>query len=291
MPPAAADAVAGTPMKSAPSSGKILRAAAREPLLHFVVAGGLLFAVHARVAKPPAGRIAIEKAYVDALRAEEKQRTGQAPTDEQTRNLVERTVDDEVLYREALALGLDKGDLIVRRRLLQKMELIARASVPEPTDEELGAYLRAHADRYKAPETVSFRHVFLSRDRHGDALAKDAEQALSALRGGADPAKMGDPFLLGASFAKRSRADLTGTFGPGFAEGLFAAKTGEWSGPVSSSYGLHLVMATAREDGGAPDLSAVRARVREDLTQERRDSALRDEIARLRGKYTIEIEP
>ena len=278
-------------MKSAPSSGNILRAAAREPLVHFVVIGGLLFAVHARVAKPPPDRIFIERAYVDALRAEERERTGQAPTEEQTRGLVERTVDDEVLYREALALGLDKGDLIVRRRLLQKMELIARASVPEPTDDELRAYLRAHPDRYEAPETVSFRHVFLSRDKHGDSLAKDAEQALSALRGGADPAKMGDPFVLGAAFAKRSRADVTTSFGPAFAEGLFAAKTGEWSGPVSSSYGLHLVLSAAREEGGAPDLSAVRARVREDLTTERRGSALRDEIARLRRKYTIEIEP
>lgn len=259
--------------------------------MHFAALGGLLFAAHARLEKPAPGHIVIERAYVDALRAEEKERTGQAPSDEATRGLVERTIDDEVLYREALAMGLDKGDLIVRRRLLQKMELIARASVPEPPEDEMKAYLAAHADRYKAPETVSFRHVFLSRDKRGDALERDAQQALSDLRNGADPGKVGDPFVAGTTFARRSRAEIAGTFGADFAEGALSARAGEWSGPVSSSYGLHLIQATSREGGGLLDFATSRARVREDMLRERRDTALRDEIERLRRKYIIEITP
>ncbi len=269
----------------------LLRAALREPLVHFALLGGLLFAVHARVARPPADRVVIERAYVDALRAEQKERTGQAPSEEETRGLVERTIDEEVLYREALALGLDRGDLIVRRRLLQKMELIARARVMEPSEAEMTAYLAAHADRYRAAETVSFQHVFVSSDRHGDATLADAGQILAALREGAEPSRQGDPFVAGASFARRSRADLEGTFGGAFGEGVLSAPLGEWSGPIVSSYGAHLVRPTARGGAGTPELASVRSRVREDLLRDHRESALRDEIERLRRKYSIEIQP
>ena len=268
-----------------------LRAASREPLVHFALVGGLLFAVHARVQRPPPERVVIEKAYVEALRAEQKERTGEAPSEEETRGLVQRTIDEEVLYREALALGLDRGDVIVRRRLLQKMELILRAGVPEPSDEELTAYLNAHPERYGAAASVSFQHVFVSRDRHGDATLADAGRVLAALRAGADPEKEGDPFVAGAAFAGRSRADLAGVFGGAFADGVFAAPLDAWSGPIHSSYGAHLVRPTARGGGGAPKLATARARVREDLQNERREAATRDELERLRRKYAVEIQP
>lgn len=274
----------------------LLRGVLREPLVHFLVAGGLLFALHARLSRPPPERIVVTSAFVQALRDEQRELTGKTPGEEETRGLVERYLDEEVLYREALSQGLDRGDLIVRRRLLQKMELVARAAVKEPSDADLAAYLAAHADRYRAADTVSFRHVFVSRDRHGDKALERAREILASLRsapedGPADPSIQGDPFVAGAAFARRTRADLATTFGPSFVDGAFSAPLDAWSEPIPSSYGFHLVRATAREGGGVPDLAAVRARVREDLQKERQASALREEVARLRRKYAIEIEP
>ena len=266
------------------------RAIAREPLVHFAVLGAALFALHAAVARPPKERIEVTADFVDALRAEQRERTGRAPDDAATRGLVERYVDEEVLYREALALGLDRGDVIVRRRLVQKMELLARARVPEPSDAELAAHLAAHADRYRPADSVSFRHVFVSRDRHGDAAPAKAEALLAALRGGDDPTSLGDPFVAGASFTRRTRSALDATFGASFAEGALAAPISTWSGPIASAYGLHLVHVTARDGGGSPDLTSVRARVREDLLTERRETAVRAEIDRLRDRYAVLVE-
>lgn len=266
------------------------RAFAREPLLHFAVLGAALFALHARVARPPPERIVVSAAFVDALRAEHKERAGREPDDDETRRLVDRFVEEELFYREALARGLDRGDVIVRRRLVQKIELLARAQVREPTEEELGAHLAAGADRYRAAGAVSFRHVFVSKERHGAAAPARAEELLASLRAGADPASLGDPFLLGAVFARRTRADLEGAFGPSFAEAALAAPQGEWSGPVSSTFGEHLVRVDARAGAEGPDLAAARARVREDLLRERREAAVRAEVERLRGRYQVEVE-
>ncbi|MEZ4309395.1 MAG: peptidylprolyl isomerase [Polyangiaceae bacterium] len=266
------------------------RALLREPMIHFVAIGGALFALHAAVAKPPRGSIVVEAAFVEGLREEQRERTGVLPGEAETRGLVERYVDEEVLYREALALGLDRGDLIVRRRLVQKMELLARAQVREPDDAELAAHLAANPDRYRSADRVSLTHVFVSRDRHGDGARAIATGLLDSLRAGGEPDKLGDPFVAGASFARRSRADLTATFGAAFAGAVLSLPPGEWSGPVESTYGFHLVRVSARDGGRAPELAEVRARVREDLLSDRRESAVREEIGRLRGKYAIAIE-
>lgn len=266
------------------------RALAREPLLHFAVLGAALFALHARVARPPPERIEVSAAFVDALRAEHRERAGREPDADETRRLVDRFVEEELFYREALAQGLDRADLIVRRRLVQKVELLARAQVREPTEDDLAAHLAANPDRYRAADAVSFRHVFVSRDRHGAAAPARAEGLLASLRAGTDPGTLGDPFLLGATFARRTRADLETAFGPTFAEAALAAPPGEWSGPLTSTFGEHLVRVDARAGGQLPALAAVRARVREDLLRERRDAAVRAEVERLRRRYHVEIE-
>lgn len=267
-----------------------LLALAREPLVHFALAGGGLFFLHSAVARPSREQIVITAAFVDALRAEQKERTGQAQGRDEIRGQVDRFVTEELLYREALALGLDQGDVIVRRRLVQKMELLAQGRVPEPSEVDLSSYLAEHADRYRLPDLVSFRHVLVSRDRHGDTAPQKAQELLSLLREGADPATLGDPFVLGSTFSGRSKQALQSTFGGTFAEGVLAAPKSVWSGPVASAYGLHLILVTARESGGAPALGQVRARVREDFLAERRKAAIDEEVKRLRGKYTITLE-
>lgn len=270
----------------------LLRRWLKEPLIHFAVLGAGLFALHARVAPEPANRIVVAASFVDALRREHAQRTGAPPTPDEERGLIERFVEEEILYREAVALGLDRGDPIVRRRLAQKMSFLAEdtAAASEPTDAELDAFLAAHADRYREPERASFRHVFASRDRRGAAAEGDARRLLDDLRGGADPASIGDPFLQGSSFARRSPADIEAVFGPAFAAAVRAAPTGSWSGPFASSFGAHAVLVTEREPAATPKLATLRARVRQDYLDERRTSAAKTAALRLRPRYSVDVE-
>jgi peptidyl-prolyl cis-trans isomerase C len=264
----------------------------REPLLHFVVLGAGLFALHASLAPEGAGeRIVLDAAFIEALRSEHAQRTGRPPTPEEERGLIDRFVEEEMLYREAVAIGLDRGDPIVRRRLVQKMSFLAEdlAAQGEPTDADLEAYLAAHAARYRMPERFSFRHVFASRDRRGLAAQADASRLLEQLQSGAEPGALGDPFLQGTSFMQRSGAEIEAVFGRAFAEGVMAARADAWSGPIPSSYGAHLVFVSERVPSVAPPLSAVRARVRQDLIDERRADATRAAIQKLRQRYSVAI--
>lgn len=268
-----------------------LARAAREPLVHFGLLGAAIFAAHAVFAPPREARIVVSSEFVAGLREEHRARTGKPPTAEEERALVDRFIEEESLYREAVALGLDRGDPIVRRRLAQKMAFVAEGSASrEPRDEELRSYLAAHADRYRDAPRVSFHHVFLSRDRRGDAAPADAARALADLVGGADPARAGDPFLQGASFTRRTAAEITSVLGGAFSEALLAAPPGAWSGPITSSYGSHLVRVEERLDGSLPPLEAVRARVRADLLDERRAEAVRALRARVRARYAVSVE-
>jgi hypothetical protein len=216
--------------------------------------------------------IALSPADIDALRLDQRRRVGTDPTPAEDAAIVDRFVDDEVLYREALAMGLDRGDIIVRRRLLQKMEFLLEGlhPIPEPTDAELQAYLTAHVERYRTPARIGVTHVFVSRDRHG----ADAEAVATALRAqleaGADPATLGDPFLRGRELRAQSEQDLSGIFGPAFARAAVELPLQEWSRPVTSSYGLHLVRVRDRAPAEVPALARIRATVLQDWSEERR---------------------
>src|SRR5262245_9650785 len=147
------------------SIARRIRTIGREPVLHFAVLGAAIFAVYRAVAPParPTTTIVLTEAMVDGLRQDYLRRTGTPPSPEEATALIDRFVDSEVLYREALALGLDRGDIIVRRRLVQKMEFLTEGLEPidAPTDRELQAYLDAHAARYAQPARVALTHVFV----------------------------------------------------------------------------------------------------------------------------------
>lgn len=271
----------------------VLARASREPLAHFVALGAAIFAIHAAFAAPPRdARVVVSADFVEGLRREHAARLGRSPTPDEERALVDQFVDEEVLYREAVAMGLDRGDPIIRRRLAQKMTFLAEdEAAREPSDEELRDYLAAHADRYREAQRVSFRHVFMSRDRRGEAAAEDARRAIGELSRGAISAEgAGDPFLQGSEIKRRTQVEIESMFGAGFAAKVIDAEPGAWLGPLSSSYGEHAILVLERADGAAPDLASVRARVRSDLLTERRAAASREMRARLRRRYAIEIE-
>jgi hypothetical protein len=268
-----------------------LRRLAREPLLHFAVLGLLVFGLHRAFGEPEPveddGRtLVLDARFVEALRARARSARGR----DVDADAVEREwMREEALVREARRLGIDRGDTIVRRRLVQKMELWldAAVEVPEPTEADLAAALEARADAYRRPRTVAFEHVFFARSRPDPG--EDARRALRRLIAG--EAETGDPFLLGRSVSARPLADVAGAFGPPFARLVDEAPVGAWSGPFESSYGLHLVRVTERTDSRAPTLPEVRDRLREALVTERREAAVDEAVTTLVSRYRVRREP
>ena len=184
------------------------------------------------------------------------------PTEDEWEGLIRDRVRQEVFYREALALGLDKDDLIIRRRLQQKMEFISddAAAQAQPTEAELSDYLRAHPDSFRVDERFTFRQVFLNPDKHGKNLARDSTQLLARLQqegGKADGSALSDSIMLDNDYHALPAAEVGRVFGDKFASALGGLPIGQWRGPVESAYGVHLVFVSQRLEGRVPALADV----------------------------------
>ena len=269
----------------------------REPLVHFLALGALLFiAFNVWGSRESGGRVVVTPTLVEHLADTFALTWQRRPTSEELVALVDDHVKEEILYREALALGLDKDDVVIRRRLRQKMEFLSEdtAIMAEPSDEDLAQYLAGHPDDFRVESLTSFRHIFLSSDRRGAALDADASRLLDELRSGtideAEATKRGDPFLLASNFDAVSEHALGAQLGDGFAAALVGLPVGVWSGPIESAYGKHLVFITERTQGRVPPLTEVRDAVeREWRTGERRE-ANEAFYAKLRERYAVTVE-
>jgi hypothetical protein len=201
---------------------------------------------------------------------------------------------DQELFREALALGMDRSDLVVRRRLIQKMKLLAQAAAAEPTRAELEAFLLRNRSRFTRPARVRISHVYLSRDRRGDSLEADARALLDRLIAESvdpqDASQLGDPFLLQHQLPLRSERELAKGFGPDFARRVLAQAPGGWSGPVASSYGLHLVWVHEHSPARPSPLESVAGELRAALLAERGEAELRARLLRLRARTAVRVE-
>lgn len=268
-----------------------LRRLVREPLVHFAVLGGLLLAGHHAFARKPASSIEVTRDVTAALRSDYERRTGKPPTGDEERALVERWIDDEVRVREAQALGLDRGDVIVRRRLSQKIDFLFEGETEErePSDDELRAYRDAHAADFMRTPKITLRHVFVSRALHGDGTAGVAAAIGGKLDAGADASSLGDPFLRGSSFSDRTESELGAILGAEAAHVAATIELERWSSPMASTAGLHLVRVSARraDDTRSPEL---RSEIRERWLADRRDDARRRALAARRRGYDVRID-
>ena len=270
--------------------GRLVAGGLREPIVHFLLVGASVFALSSLWGTPSDSRVVqVRTNQIEALRRGFELRRGRSPTPVEERALVERHIDDEVMVREALALGLDRDDVVIRRRLAQKMAFITQDLHPakEPSDSELERYLAQHAKRYAEPARVTFTHVFVQRE--GGNTERELRQLQHALEAGDDPALRGDPFISGESFIHRSEPELAAVFGPTFARAAMELVPGRWTS-VESTYGLHVVRVGEREAERTPVLSEIRQRVRRDWLRDAMAETDRQERARLRARYRIEIE-
>jgi hypothetical protein len=265
----------------------------RDPLVHFLAIGLLLFALYGLVAPADTGgdRIVITRAMVDDMAAQHRKLWNRDPTAAELKGLIESRVTDEILYREGLAMGLDRDDAVIKRRVSQKYDLIAEeADSIAPTDADLEAYLKANPDRFRSAPVVSFRQVMIPTDGSEADVRARVAKALAALGGGADPATVGNASLLPAQVSAQALDLVARDFGSDFAAALVSAPEGQWLGPVPSAYGLHLVRIDRRVPAAVPPLADVRREVQREWENARRETARAARLEKLRAAYRIEIE-
>ncbi len=272
----------------------------KEPFLHFLALGVMIFGVDAwrdRGKPAPADfdgkRIEVNAATITRLKDGWTRQFQGAPTADDLRDMVEQRIREEVLSREALALGLDRDDTIVRRRLAQKMEFLTQdiTTAPVPDEATLATYFAGNLDRYAEPVRVSFRHVYFSKERRGANLEADASAALAGLaKPDANEEAFGDPFLQGYEFSDQNEQDLAGVFGREFGLAVMKAPTDAWSGPIASSYGTHLVYVTKRAASQPVELASVRETVLRDYLEERRQAGNVEVLARMKENYDVVID-
>ncbi len=273
----------------------------REPLVHFLVLGALLFGLFALVndeasSKSP-NRIEITASNVERLREVWSKQWNRPPTETELKGLIESHLREEVLYREGLALGLDQNDTIIRRRITQKMKFLFEdlADQVKPTHEELKGYFDRNQDQYRLPARFSFTHVYFSVDRRGIAAEQDARRLLAHLQTtDATPLRasgQGDRLMLEYDFVRKTEQEVAKLFGRRFAEQLSEIPEGSWQGPIESGYGLHLVRIHDRIESRLPEMEEVRDKVQLDFSAERRRETNKKIYEQLKARYEIVVAP
>ncbi|NUP07005.1 MAG: peptidyl-prolyl cis-trans isomerase [Polyangiaceae bacterium] len=277
------------PTPVAPASR--LRRLLREPLIHFVVAGALLFGLDRAVRAAKGGdedrRIVLDRDLRASLRERWTTMQGRAPTDEELDAEVARFRDDEILYREGRERGLDRNDPRVREVVASKMGGVLRAQVvvPEPTDEELRAYYEANRERWSKAELFDFTHVFVAGD--DEEARTRADELLARLREGAEPSKMGDTFQGGRRYRRRKLEDLASTFGDSFIEGMAEQPTATWV-LRRSRFGFHVVRVEKRSAAEQTDFETARVDVRKAWEDDKKNEGFARSLEELRSRWTIE---
>ncbi len=267
----------------------------KEPLLHFAVAGVVLFAIYAWLNESRPAADGVEPVRIGAgeiqwLKETYSSQWLRPPDANELQGLVADLVNEELLAREAQAMGLGENDTIVRRRLAQKLKFLVEdtSRLAEPTDAELHRYFEANAARFEDSPRVSFSQIYFNPDSRKDA-AGDAALVLAELNAdaSADGAELGDRFLLDAEMMQADRQTIANAFGDEFADALLAVEPGKWSGPLKSGYGTHLVFVSARQAARKPAFEAVRDRVVAEWRRESEQKVSQEYLARLREKYGV----
>ena len=266
----------------------------KEPLLHFFVLGLFLFVLYA-VVNDDSGRsaeeIVIDEARLSNLVASFEKTWQRPPTDDETQNLIDAWVREEVFYREGIAIGFDQGDPIIRRRVAQKMSFVADGVVPDtPTDAELQEFLSANSSDYRIPAIYSLQQVYIDPQRHPQDLQEYSDDVHAQLLAGTDSGSLGDSTLLPAVTSSASTVDLRRAVGSDFVKELEGLISGEWQGPVRSGYGIHFVKIDEFVAAREPQLEEVRAAVSRDLLSEKTVEISEAFYAALLERYTVRIE-
>ncbi len=264
----------------------------REPLLHFLLIGAALFLLYGVISPGDAAgrKIVISQAKVDDMVRQYAQLWGGPPKPEQLTAMIETAVRDEILYREGLAQGLERDDPVIKRRIRQKVEVMAEEEGADaaPTDAVLDAHLQNHRDTFLTPAMVSFDQVYFNPQ--GPDTPASVAAARARLNAGASAAGMGQQSMLPPHVTAADTDLVARDFGSDFAKALVKLPVGQWSGPIGSGVGVHLVRLTALAPPKVPPLADVRAKVVREWENDRRLAAKEASYARARARYDVVIE-
>jgi hypothetical protein len=274
----------------------------REPLLHFLLIGAVLFGAYVWRNRGAPGesklrQVRISEADVKWLNETWAKQWQREPTQEELRGLVTEFLKEELLAREAREMGLDQDDIVVRRRLAQKVEFLVQDTSQwvEPTEADLQKFYAAHPGRFSEPARVSFTQVYFSHKQRPDAAA-DAQAALVRLRYpqfstlNLQPSEQGDRLMLDSDFRDVGQQTVAGQFGDEFAAAVFALPAGDWHGPVQSGYGLHLVRVLSQTPAQQREFAQVRLQVLDRWREQRRQESNREYFAGLLKKYDVVMD-
>ena len=269
----------------------------REPLVQFMAIGFVLYLILAWRGDngQNSNRIVITQGQVDALAAGFAGIWQRPPSEHELKSLVDDFVREEIATREAMRMGLDRDDVVIRRRLRQKMEFAIEddTNASPPTDAELQEYLNQHSDKFRAEPQIAFRQVFLNPTRRHAETAHDAKVLLARLSttgAAADTKSLGDPLMLPSAMPLSTRSEVAHLFGNGFADEIMTLTPGLWSGPIESAYGLHIVFASNRMEGRVPSLAQIRPMVEREVLSERQTREIESMYEQLLKHYHVTME-
>jgi hypothetical protein len=273
----------------------MIRRLLREPLLHFALLGAAIFGAYRLIAPPvsDASEIVITADRIASITAQfSASHGGRPPHEEELHAAVDAYLRDEMLYREGLALGLDRNDPVVRNRIRQKADLLSEdALASEPSDRDLEAYLAAHQAEFDIPGRVSFQQIYIDPGRHrGDDLTMVVTSVRQALTHGTQPGTLGDRTLLPATMTEALPHDIEAVFGNDFAKQLAAIDGDGWQGPLMTSYGLHLVRITHRGEPTRATLADARDVVTREWSRAQTGKLKEQFYRTLAGRYTVRVE-
>jgi PPIC-type PPIASE domain len=271
----------------------------REPLLHFVLAGVLLFAGYHLLAREPRAAdvssvknpVVIDEGAIAWLKQTFSQQQRRPPTQDELKEMLANLIEEQLLSREAKEMGLDKDDTVIRRRLAQKLSFLigGTSEGAEPTEGELHSYYEEHSEMFSAVGQVSFEQIYFSSEGRKNP-EEDARAALAAL-GGPDapsPDTLGDPLLIGAKFDSIAQPQISNAFGEAFAKAVFQIDVNRWSEPIKSAYGFHLVRPRMVTPGRRLSFEEARNQVLREYRQQREREFKDDYLRKLRAKYGVE---
>jgi peptidyl-prolyl cis-trans isomerase C len=271
----------------------------REPLIHFFILGLSVFGLHAALDRKPKPAVndpylvEVSSADIEWIRTIFNKRMGRGPTVQDLRGQVNHLIREQILSREAVAMGLDEGDMVVRRRLAQKMEFLFKdlSAMTEPAEDDLRKYFFENRRKYETSPRLTFTQVYFSIDSRGVKGAKQAARAL--IKEDGDPYRvstLGDASILSAGCEQCSMKEIRNRFGTDFAEAVKNLESGSWNGPVKSAYGFHGVYIHERQDTKLPKFRDIIDRIKNDWMSAKREENTRREYDEIRSRYRVLLE-
>jgi parvulin-like peptidyl-prolyl isomerase len=272
----------------------------KEPLIQFLILGAAIYGAYAVFGAPEEDyrdtTIIVDSNRIDSMISEWERRWNRPPSRQEIDGLIQQFIKEDVMYRQAVAMGLNKDDPVTRRRMAQKLEFLTSdlSSMQEPAEGELEQYFAENQEVYQAPDKISFSHIYFDPDAREETTLVDAETTLARLREKGEPgeeiSQLGDRFMLQSYFASATEMDIRRQLGSGFSEVVMELEPGQWHGPVLSGYGVHLVYVYDHFAAPPPVFEDVQARVLEDWHTQKREEFNTVFLEELKSRYEIVID-